>query len=298
MLDFPGSIFYNPRFLEIAAEILSLKPTPLVFLSNDNPIGLANIMLKRRLSVTSATIPRLFQYYGFETLNKQTGIFQVIDNWLTHNVDLAVLSLSPNECGQDQYPGWEISERLTYVIKPDTYENMRKIANRNTNRAITRALEANLNFTNVGELPYEIYRASLQRHGIMPPLAEANLCRWVKILTDCGMGRTYAIAHKGETIAFRTQLIYGKYAYDWLAGSTPKANEIGANQYLVLRIGEILHSEGVSSWDLLGGDIPSIGEFKRAFGSRPLRHLQLEKCFTGKGRLYRRLMKFKERFRG
>ena len=65
---------------------------------------------------------------------------------------------------------------------------------------------------------------------------------------------------------------------------------------LVLKIGDSLYRKGIKSWDLLGGDIKSIGDFKKSFGSMPKKHVQLEKCFNLKGRIYRKLMKMKAGF--
>jgi hypothetical protein len=117
-------------------------------------------------------------------------------------------------------------------------------------------------------------------------------------LTELKLAETYVAMVGGKIAAFRTQLIFGSFAYDWLAGSLPEYLNIGVNNFLVLKIGEQLYHKGITNWDLLGGDIESIGNFKKTFGSNPIRHFQLEKDFNFKGKFYRVLMELKAKLNG
>ena len=109
------------------------------------------------------------------------------------------------------------------------------------------------------------------------------------------LAETYIAVYDNKPVAFLTMLIWGNYAYVWLSGSIPDYRHIGVNNFLVLKIGEQLYHRGVANWDMLGGDIESIGDFKKSFGSTLVTHLQLEKNFTLKGKVYRNLMKLKAR---
>jgi hypothetical protein len=294
LLSFPGSIFYNPEFIIISAEILDLEPHPIALLEDDRVAGFANFMLNCKFGVKTMTIPKFYQYYGPVILKPTADFNAAIEKYLKQNSDLAVFSLVPEFAEQFNSDSWKKIDRLTYYLKPDTYENLRKNCFDDVKNKLNKAMKSGIEVKQIDDFPYDVYEASFKRQGLNPPMEESRLVSWISKLVKSGMARTFAAYKSNELLAFRTQLIANGFAYDWLAGAHPEANSLGVNQLLILTIGQELFNAKIINWDLLGGDIKSIGDFKRSFGSIPRHHAQIERAFSLKGKIYRSLMKLKE----
>jgi CelD/BcsL family acetyltransferase involved in cellulose biosynthesis len=107
------------------------------------------------------------------------------------------------------------------------------------------------------------------------------------------MLRIYIAKTNGDPIAFRGQLLQGEFAYDWIAGSDPEFHATGANQLLMAEIGHELAGGGIKIWDLVGGQIKSIADFKRSFGAREFYHYQAYKSFNIRGKIFGVMRKLK-----
>ncbi|MCP4583346.1 MAG: GNAT family N-acetyltransferase [candidate division Zixibacteria bacterium] len=297
-LDFPGSVFYHPDFLVAASGILNLDFSPLICFDDKSPVGIANTLAGGKYNVKTAMIPRFFQYYGPVALSSGPGIYKALFKALEHEFDTAVFSLPPEFPLESQPVGWLGENRLTYYLHPDTFDNMHKQSLHSARKQVNKSIKADVVFEVADGFQSSIYKAGFQHQKLKTSMDEKVLAGWVDRLTELGLAETYIAIVDGETAAFRTQLIYGKYAYDWLAGSYPRYLNLGINNFLVLKIGEQLYHKGVSNWDLMGGDIESIGNFKKTFGSIPKQHLQLERDFNLKGNVYRKLLNLKAKFYG
>ena len=296
ILDFPGSIFYHSDFLTTASKILNLKFQPLLCISNEELTGIANTFTANRFNVKTAFIPNLFQYYGPITLKPDERIFEYIDEAIKTEADAAIFSLTPEECLKSSHPGWQKQDRLTYYLIPGNFENMKSRCSGDVKNKINKAIKADVKVMQSDKFPYEIYNSSFERKGMKPPVERQKIINWVEKMMELHLAETFLAVVDDKPVAFRTELILGKYAYDWLAGAIIKYSSIGVNQMLVLKIGDTLYHKGIKSWDLLGGDIKSIGDFKKSFGSISKKHVQLEKCFNLKGKIYHKLMKMKAGF--
>jgi len=297
-LDFSGSIFYHPDFLKVASEILNLTFQPVICHASGELAGIANIFTSGKFNVKTAIIPRLFQYYGPISLTSVNGIFESVCKVIKNDVDTAVFSLTAEEYPKSSYSGWQKAERLTYYLTPDTFKNMKGRCFADVKNKVNKAIKSGVKVVAADRFPYELYEASFKRKDVKPPLDKTTTINWVERLTRLKLAETYIAVVDEKPAAFRTQLVYKSYAYDWLAGSDASYSKLGVNQFLLLKIGERHYHNGVKNWDLLGGDIKSIGDFKKSFGSTPKTHLQIEKNFSLKGKIYRKLMKFKAGFNG
>lgn len=239
------------------------------------------------------TIPKYFQYYGPILFESDSGLITTIEKHLKQNTDLAIFSLTPEISDIIKLNLWGKADRLTYYIKPDTFENTRKKCSEDVKNKLNKAMKAGIEIKLIDEFPFHIYQATFKRQNLNLPMPESQLIGWVSKLAQNGLAKTYVAYHSDKLLAFRTQLIAHGYAYDWLAGSLPDTNPLGVNQLLMLTISQELREANIANWDLLGGDIKSIGDFKRSFGSIPRHHLQIERAFSLKGKIYRSLMRLK-----
>jgi hypothetical protein len=298
ILSFPGSIFYHPHFLQVASIQLELQFRPLLFYQQGELCGIANLLAREKLNVKSASIPQFFQYFGLRSIGDRAGLFKAFERELAKIYDLAVLSLTPEESQNDIYSGWKKRKRLTYILRPGRFEIMTESCSRTVKKKVRRALKKGITITKVADFPYGLYSLTFKRRGKRPPAARTRLIAWISALAKSGLAETYLASVGDKQIAFRTQLVWADSAYDWLAGADPAFLDTGVNQLLTLKIGEFLADKGIAHWDLLGGDLAGIGQFKRSFGSLAVPHLQIEKNFTSKGKLYRGLMKLRSKIDG
>jgi len=292
-LDFPGSIFYHPQMLSIAAELQNLCYEPKVILADDKIIGLINILSRKKLNICSASNPHLFQYFGPVVFNAPADTDSAVASYLKKSYDVCVFSLTPEHSQGFKQPGWEIIPRLTYYLKPANFDDMKSRCTGSVKNKLNRAVNENVSVKLAESFPWDIYNHSFSRKNIVPPLPQKIICEWVEKLTSLGLCRTYLAVCEGKPVAFRTQLVYNSFAYDWLAGAIYEYSKFGVNQYLVLQIGAEFYEENITHWDLSGGDIESIRQFKQSFGAVEKKHLQVERCFSLKGHIYRKLMKLK-----
>jgi len=294
VLDFPGSAFYHPDFLENAARVLGLDFQPLLCFSAGRELtGIANLLEGGRFGVRTCTIPRLFQYYGpVAFCDGQVTLDKLLEE-IARTADTAVFSLTPEQSAIYGDSAWNRESRLTYYLKPDRYNVLRKHSFKNVKRRSNRATKAGVQFQRSSSFLYGLYKASFERQRRRPPVGERQLTDWVQTLMDLELAETYVAVAEAKPAAFLTILHSGRYACSWLSGALPDYLHLGVNNFVLLKTGEELYTKGVDTWDLVGGDVRSIGEFKRSFGAEPRLHLQLERSFNLKGRIYRSLMKLR-----
>lgn len=297
-LDFPGGIFYQPDFLLAASRKLGLHFNPLICVTSNKLTGIANLLTRKKYGIRTALIPPLFQYYGPISLGNEEEIIDELIRHINNNYDTAIFSLPPESCLKAAPPKWQAKKRLTYYLKPDDFKVMKERSVHSVRKQVNKSLNARVEFKREDKFYPDIYRASFDRQKINPPLDIRSLMDWIHKLTELKLAEIFTAFIDGRPAAFRAQLIHGRYAYDWLAGCYPQYHNLGVNNFLVLKIGDYLNRQGIINWDLLGGDIETIGNFKKSFGSIPMQHFQIERSFTGKGRLYRTLMKTKARLYG
>jgi len=296
VLDFPGSVFYEPEFLVTTSEVLNLEFKPILILQNNNILGIANHLISQRAGIRQSSIPRLIQYYGpviFSGINKFS-----IGELLPQDIDLCIFSLLPEMNRELKAPGWHKNERLTYYLDTNEFEKMLSSCAASCKNKISKAVKNNIEVVENNSLPMDIYAHTFSRRNMTPPIALDTLAKWTERLSELGLLKTFIARQNSISIAFRSILYYGRYAYDWVSGALPEALRFGANNLLVLKVGEQLYNEGITHYDLVSGDIKSIADFKKSFGSKPVNHIQIDKTFSLKGKLYRGLMKMRAKVNG
>jgi len=291
ILDFRGAVFYHPDFLRISAEILGLEFSPLICYREEKIVGLVNLLTGHRSIFKTALIPTLFQYFGPISFIKNSEVNEQMIKYAADNFDSVILSLLPGV--EANFAGWHKQDRITYMIAPDTFDNLKKNCASDIKNKANKALKAGVAIKKVDEFDYDLYNASFKRQNLKPPMQAGAMTEWADKLSQAGLAETYIAFLDNQPVAVRTLLVYNKYAYTWVSGIRPEFMSLGVNSLLILTIGEILYKRGIEIWDFGGGEIKSIGRFKKAFGATGYTHLQIEKNSNWKGALYRALMNMK-----
>lgn len=296
VLNFPGSVFYHPDFLQVSSEVLKLHFSPLICLESGKVVGLMNLLLGRRFMFRTALIPKLFQYYGPYSLTGNPEVCSRLISFIERHSDTAVLSLLPG-C-VEPFPGWRIKKRIAHVLVPNAFDYLRSHCTPDIKNKVNKAVKVGVEAKRAPAFNYDLYNASFARQDTKPPIERNDLIKWVARLAELNLAETYIACIEDKPVAIRVLLVYHGYAYTWLSGILSDFRSLGANSILILKIGDILYNRGIKTWDFGGGDIQSIGHFKKAFGTTPMEHLEIEKNFNWQGAFYRALMKLKGRFNG
>ncbi len=285
-----GGIFYHPIFVDAGAEFLNLAGHSFNIILDERNSGALNILARERPLIRRATIPHLFQYCGPLIYGKDFDLALIaksIDHYFSLNYDFAYLSIPPQTpLDKSHFNGWKIIQTYTVSIGGADLKNWGRDFKERVVRKIKKAQKEKIEVRIVDNLPLGLWQMPFERKGKRPIIPPSSVESWARKLIDASLLKVYAAFFENEPIAFRAELIYGNFAYDWVAGSNPEFHNLGSNQLLMAEIGYDIMRNGIETWDMVAGQIESIAEFKKSFGGKETPHLHIKKSFNLAGRLF------------
>ncbi|HBC45585.1 MAG TPA: hypothetical protein DEO84_10270 [candidate division Zixibacteria bacterium] len=290
-----GGVFYHPAFIEPACEVLKLEGNTAYVTCDENQIGATNLVRRNRFPFRISSLPLLFQYFGpiLFDLSRNAFVLEALDEFLSNSCDFAYLSFPPDIGSLDGLTNWKIIPNVTLALKEDGLKRWGADFKDDVKNKIRKATREKVEIIESDNLPRELWKTAYGRRGMQPPISSVALSIWCEKLVGASLLRIFTARIRGEDIAFRGELIYGKFAYDWIAGSSPAFHSSGANQLLMAEIGKELSALGISTWDMVGGEIPSIADFKRSFGAVDVPYFQASRAFGIKGKAFELLRKIR-----
>ena len=287
-----GGLFYHPIFVDAAARVLNLKGQSSNITVEEKSIGAFNLLYRERLGLRTVTTPLLFQYFGPVLFDD--GSPEIVEThganlngYFYNNFDFVYFSLPPNSHLSLTFIEQFHQERaITPVIDCDDLKKWGAGFRDDVKNKINKAKKERVQIITVEILPQKLWEVAFARRGVAPPIKPSLLADWCGSLIRESLLRIFVAQIDGTPVAFRGELIYGDYAYDWIAGSDPAHHASGANQYLMAEIGRELSTMNLKAWDLVGANIKSIGDFKKSFGARAVEHLHIYKSFSFKGQIF------------
>jgi hypothetical protein len=289
-----GGVFYHPDFIASAARILGLVNSPVSIESETKVIGAANFLHNRRTFFRAATTPLLFQYYGPLMLDTDgDNISSAFDSYLSSQFDFVYLSLPPDIKTSYFSDQWRFRPQITPAILSGNLKSWGDKFRDDVKNKIRKARREKIEISLGDTFPSDLWQLTFSRRGLSPPIKPESLSSWCNELTAASLLKIYLAKLDSKIVAFRCQLIFGAYAYDWLAGSDPQYHSTGANQLLMAEIGSELARQNLEAWDMVGGQISAIDDFKMSFGAMGIPHLHAIRAFNIKGRLFESLRKLR-----
>ena len=286
---FWGAVFQHPTFVRAAVRALNLQGEPFRMVVGSEDVGYVALISHRRKTIKTVTLPLLFQYFGpmFYEDHNQDHHFLQFDRYLASICDFAYFSMPPMWNETVAYgTGWTCIQKNTLVFTKDRLRRWGSDFLYRVRKKIKIARREKVEISLVDTVPKGLWSASYARRDTKTPIAEQTLIEWCEALVEDSLIKIFAAHVEGKAVAFRGQLIYRGYAYDWVGGSDPAYHPLGVNQLLMAEIGDQLSKSDVHTWDLVGGDIESIAEFKRSFGAIDTPHCHIHKSYNMKGRLF------------
>ncbi|MEE9553641.1 MAG: GNAT family N-acetyltransferase [candidate division Zixibacteria bacterium] len=182
---------------------------------------------------------------------------------------------------------------ITPVFYKDDFDEWGRNFRDDVKNKIRKAQRSSVQIEQSDSLPGELWEQAYARKNIKPPIEVTALAKWCASLIDDSLLKIYTANIDGVPVAFRGELISGEFAYDWLAGSNPDFHATGANQLLMSEIGKRLVESNVKTWDLVGGQVKNVYDFKKSFGAKDAVYYQGERHFNLKGKVFSYLRKIK-----
>jgi len=290
-----GGVFYHPLFVSYGAKYLGLDGKTATIEYEDLELGASNILFQRRSGVRAATIPLLFQYFGpvFYDSGMEGNFLESVMEYYEKNCDYIFLSFPPEFNSVDKLSGWKIHKAVTLALDCSRLDEWGNNFRDDVKNKINKAKRNNVRIERMNSLNQKLWELSFSRKGLRPPIKPSDLKGWCAALMENSLLRVYAAIVDNKEIALRGQLVFGGFAYDWIAGSDPDYHYLGANQLLMAEIGSDLRKDGISIWDLVDARIPGIAEFKKSFGAVKYYHWQASKAVRIRGKMFEALRRIK-----
>ncbi len=292
-----GGVFYHPDFVTGGAASLGLEGTSKVIVNNEaRQLGVSNVIFQKRPGIRAATIPLLFQYFGHVFFHKEyeENYFADVMELLKEDCDYAYLCFTPEFNSISRISrSWGLLKSVTLALTSDDLDKWGKGFRDDVKNKINKAKREKVRIQKIESIPMKLWETSYHRKGLKPPIESDSLENWCKILVEKSLLTIYAATVGDILAAFRGQLIYGGFAYDWIAGSDPDYHSLGTNQLLMAEIGNDLKNKNIKIWDLVDARIKSIADFKKSFGASEYYHWHAYKGFNIKGKLFGALRNIK-----
>lgn len=276
-LDLTGSCtestpFHTIEFLSALSAAIGANPTLSLCLIDDVAIAGAVLFSRRRAGVLKEIyLPPLTPYSAVafrDALDRATT--DSAKKWMLSLVarhsNIGRLHLAPFQPTLEASSDWTQTARLTYVGELDRQievtanwsSNPKRVLKKNMNR-----YEVSIDNT-ASHIVARLNANSYERHGRRPLVPIDRQERLVGAMVDCGLADIFTATNTstGEVDAAATILADDRSAYYWIVGSTPGP----AMTVLIHQVLMHYSNVGLTSFDWVGANTPSIADFKRRFG--------------------------------
>lgn len=277
-----GTIFQTSGWIDIVSRQFHLRPRIIAVKDGDEIAGGVVLYHKRKIGIPVAARPPLTSYNGIlhapdherkqqKRQSDEADITRLLLQKIEEEVRFAQFSLSPSigDVRPYQWRGWNTGVQFTYRNSLDDIPKAWEILSQSVRRKINRAREKSFVITEEGDLEtlLTLQEQSYARSGLLPVMGRGQFSLLCSTLISKGFVKIYSIGDSTGTVhSSRAVVIAGNAAFDWIAGSNPAVMEENGTHLLMWEIFERLAKSGVTSFDFLGANTPSIVEFKRSFG--------------------------------
>ncbi len=170
--------------------------------------------------------------------------------------------------------GYAVKEKKSFRIDLSKDEQLLwKGIGQKTRNMVRKAIKSNLVATEVSngsmlDSYYEMSREVYARQRLPPLLEKEYYQDLYSSIIKKGFGKIFMVKNLGgDAVAGAIVLMHRDKAYYLDGASFRNYSNLGTNNLLQWFIIETLKESGFISYDMLGGDIPSIAKFKKSFGS-------------------------------
>lgn len=280
------SPFGSPAYADAVAGATGLAPHALLVREDGEDLAGTLCFLQRRGPFREAVIPPftpftpcLFRRTATETeVLKRRSATEALLEALERRTHRAYLHLEPGmtDLRVARWRGWGVTPLYTYHLSPGSDEDWIRTWSAGTRRTF-RKQAAHYAVRLEGQPSGAVARCveqSFARQGRPLPVSSDALSRWIDTLQAAGLVTIATATHRerGVVEAAVAFLHAGSTVYYWLAGGTPGPG-------MTILLGEALprlSRRGLTTFDFVGANTPTIAEFKRRFGPVLVPYFRIE----------------------
>jgi serine/alanine adding enzyme len=178
---------------------------------------------------------------------------------------------------QPKHFGFQHESHLNYLIdvslnETDLWKNISETRRKQIKRAEKRGLSVKIaDYVDNTEEIYDILMETYIRSGLEKEDIDIFI-QSSKFLTQTGNLKYFMAYAEEKLVAFRIQLIYKDYIYDWYAGNRTESQSLYPNDLLVWSVLKWANNNGYRQFNFGGAGKPNkpygVREFKKKFGGR------------------------------
>ncbi|MEZ4701613.1 MAG: GNAT family N-acetyltransferase [Rhodothermales bacterium] len=269
----PRDPAFSIDFIRALGEGFGLTPHLYLARQDGAPAAGALLLERRKGPFRAAVVPSFVSYtpwlggpHDEAAVHRREALDECLLSALERDFDQARIHLPPSvgDVRPFQWRGWRISTFYTYQIPlaagVDPIGGWSESARR---RFASARAGYRFHDTVTASQVLTLSRASYARQGRPFPVDADALIGIIETLQQKGLARLFGVEQPGAEPAAAVALLHAPdRSYYWIAGSTPG----DAMTVLLGHLLPALRDEGVSVFDFVGANTPSIAEFKRRFG--------------------------------
>ncbi len=244
-------------------------------------VGGVALPVRRRGGLSIATPPYLMPYVPILARTHQRRVVKALLPELARRYALVSLLVSPRESDLRSYlaAGWESAFRYTtrLSLAGATGESLLASLDPENRRKARKISEGGAECVVSEEsAPHRrLVWASYARHRTTPPCGESAASAVHDSLLASGTATLFELRRGSDVVATHLVGIDSRRAYSLESGVDPEKGRKGEAYALVIDLLRYLAGEGVTEFDFLGVNHPTISRFKESFGGSLARYALL-----------------------
>ena len=271
------SVYTSIAYADCVSAAYGLRAR--IFLAGTASAEEAGAIILSRGIFRQATPPPFTQYFGpvlggpsdAQTVHSRQSPLELTLGALEAEYRHLLLLTMLDDPRPAQWRKWKVSPLFTYLLQPASGPAAWSAGTRRTFNKFQNVCQFREDSDAASQI-IQCCKQSYSRHGRKLPAPEDRLTQTVERLQEQGMVRLFTVRRAGRLEAGLAVLHDGQTAHYWIAGSTPGP----AMTVLVGRTLEELDASGITTFDFVGANTPSIAEFKRRFGGHLSQYYSLE----------------------
>ena len=298
--SFPeGSVFHSWEWMEVAGELYNAQPLPVGIFQGEEMVGIYPLFRKRKGPLTLLMSPVGTIGYGGplapqellpEILAQQGELAQ---RFGADTMDIRSLNngLQPRFAAE----GYELEGLKTIVLALETdvdalWSNLKPVCRTAVRRARKKGVVIQeAQDKSYLDVYYDMALDTYAKSNRLPPVSRQEYEMVWDRLHPRGMLKVLLAMHEEQILAGITLFRFGGRIYYWDGAAYRRFYPFNANNLLHWAAIEEAVAEGMTAYDMLGANIPSIARFKKSFGGEIVPYTLARKDLSQRAQLGRQL---------
>jgi hypothetical protein len=273
-----GTVFHTLAWMRVIEKLYGAEKLPFGIFESSEMVGVFPLFRVRRGPLTVLASPLGGVGYGGPLVRKSQYrvVIEQLDFWCRRlgadYVEFRALArLSPATLNGRHYT---VQELQTVVLplsqgSQNLWSNLKGVCR----KAIRKAWKENVKVEEATDKSFlDVYYAmaadTYRKSNRLPPYSIRDYSTVWDILRPVSRIKVLLAKYEGQVVAGVIFLCFGDKVYGWDGASFPAYYELNSNNLLHWTLIEWAASNGLTQYDMMGANIPSIARFKMSFGGK------------------------------